>query len=213
MTQIQREVIPITVLGASNSGKTSLIQQYTNQYYDPNTLSTIGYEFKIKNIKIKIKNEEKVVKIKIWDTSGQEIYFEQALISLKNCLGALIIYDITDKKSFDIVDNWIDNIYNVKDNKKFPLILIGNKIDLKDERIISFDEGKNKASNYNIDFYESSAKENIYVEESFQHLIDKIVDINIKDFTKGIDVQNFELKNHKDVKKNNCCGNENKGKK
>ena len=59
----------------------------------------------------------------------------------------------------------------------------------------------------------STEKENIYVEESFQHLIDKIVEININDFTKGIDVQNFELKNHKDVKKNNCCGNENKGKK
>ena len=213
MSQILREVIPINVLGATNVGKTSLIQQYTNQYYETNTLSTIGYEFKMKNIKIKIDNEEKNLKLKIWDTSGQEIYFEQALISLKNCLGALIIYDITDKKTFDNVDNWIDNIYNVKDKKKFPLILIGNKIDLKDERIISFDEGKNKASNYNIDFYESSAKENIYVEESFQHLIDKIVDINIKDFTKGIDVQNFELKNHKDVKKKNCCGNENKGKK
>ena len=67
MSQILREVIPINVLGATNVGKTSLIQQYTNQYYETNTLSTIGYEFKMKNIKIKIDNIEKNVKLKIWD--------------------------------------------------------------------------------------------------------------------------------------------------
>ena len=212
MSQILREVIPISILGASNAGKTSIIQQYTNQYYDTNTLSTIGYEFKFKNIKIKIDNEEKNLKLKIWDTSGQEIYFEQALISLKTSLGCLVIYDITDKKSFEIVDKWIESIYNLKDYKKFPVILIGNKSDLKDERIISFDEGKKKAIQHNIDFYETSAKENTNVEQVFQSLIDKIVNINKTEFLKEMD-SNFELKNDKVEKKGKCCGNENKGKK
>ena len=125
----------------------------------------------------------------------------------------MVIYDITDKKSFEIVNKWIDSIFNLKDYKKFPDILIGNKIDLKDERIISFDEGKKKAIQHNIDFYETSAKENINVELVFQSLIDKIVEINKKEFLTQIDSINFELKNDKVEKKGKCCGNENKGKK
>ena len=213
MSQILREVIPINVLGATNVGKTSLIQQYTNQYYETNTLSTIGYEFKMKNIKIKIDNIEKNVKLKIWDTSGQDIYFEQALITIKNCLGSLIVYDVSDKKSFQLVDKYLDNVYSKKDKKKFPIILIGNKCDLDEEREISFEEGKKKADSYQIDFYETSAKNNINVENVFKYLTDKIVQMNQNEFLEGIDVNHFELKNNKDEKKKgNCCGNEKKEK-
>ena len=213
MSQILREVIPINVLGATNVGKTSLIQQYTNQYYETNTLSTIGYEFKMKNIKIKIDNIEKNVKLKIWDTSGQDIYFEQALITIKNCLGSLIVYDVSDKKSFQLVDKYLDNVYCKKDKKKFPIILIGNKCDLDEERKVSFEEGKKKADSYQIDFYETSAKNNINVENVFKYLTDKIVQMNQNEFLEGIDVNHFELKNNKDEKKKgNCCGNEKKEK-
>ena len=213
MSQILREVIPINVLGATNVGKTSLIQQYTNQYYETNTLSTIGYEFKMKNIKIKIDNIEKNVKLKIWDTSGQDIYFEQALITIKNCLGSLIVYDVSDKKSFQLVDKYLDNVYSKKDKKKFPIILIGNKCDLNEEREVSFEEGKKKADSYQIDFYETSAKNNINVENVFKYLTDKIVQMNQNEFLEGIDVNHFELKNNKDEKKKgNCCGNEKKEK-
>ena len=213
MSQILREVIPINVLGATNVGKTSLIQQYTNQYYETNTLSTIGYEFKMKNIKIKIDNIEKNVKLKIWDTSGQDIYFEQALITIKNCLGSLIVYDVSDKKSFQLVDKYLDNVYSKKDKKKFPIILIGNKCDLDEEREVSFEEGKKKADSYQIDFYETSAKNNINVENVFKYLTDKIVQMNQNEFLVGIDVNHFELKNNKyEKKKGNCCGNEKKEK-
>ena len=213
MSQILREVIPINVLGATNVGKTSLIQQYTNQYYETNTLSTIGYEFKMKNIKIKIDNIEKNVKLKIWDTSGQDIYFEQALITIKNCLGSLIVYDVSDKKSFQLVDKYLDNVYSKKDKKKFPIILIGNKCDLDEEREVSFEEGKKKADSYQIDFYETSAKNNINVENVFKYLTDKIVQMNQNEFLVGIDVNHFELKNNKEEKKKgNCCGNEKKEK-
>ena len=213
MSQILREVIPINVLGATNVGKTSLIQQYTNQYYETNTLSTIGYEFKMKNIKIKIDNIEKNVKLKIWDTSGQDIYFEQALITIKNCLGSLIVYDVSDKNSFQLVDKYLDNVYSKKDKKKFPIILIGNKCDLDEEREVSFEEGKKKADSYQIDFYETSAKNNINVENVFKYLTDKIVQMNQNEFLEGIDVNHFELKNNKDEKKKgNCCGNEKKEK-
>ena len=201
MSQILREVIPINVLGATNVGKTSLIQQYTNQYYETNTLSTIGYEFKMKNIKIKIDNIEKNVKLKIWDTSGQDIYFEQALITIKNCLGSLIVYDVSDKKSFQLVDKYLDNVYSKKDKKKFPIILIGNKCDLDEEREVSFEEGKKKADSYQIDFYETSAKNNINVENVFKYLTDKIVQMNKNEFLEGIDVNHFELKNNKEEKK------------
>ena len=206
MSQILREVIPINVLGATNVGKTSLIQQYTNQYYETNTLSTIGYEFKFKNIKIKIDNEEKNLKLKIWDTSGQEIYFEQALISLKNCLGALIIYDITDKKTFDNVDNWIDNIYNVKDKKKFPLILIGNKIDLKDERIVTYVEGKNFAQSYNVKYFETSAITREGIVELFENICQDYSNTNRKKSIDG-NIKLDEIKKNNDDENNNgCCG-------
>ena len=200
MSQILRKVIPISILGASNVGKTSIIQQYTNQYYNTNTLSTIRYEFKFKNIKIKIDNEEKNLKLKIWDTSGQEIYFEQALISLKTSLGCLVIYDITDKKSFEIVDKWIESIYNLKDYKKFPVILIGNKSDLKDEREVSYKEGENFAKKYNIKFFECSAKEGINVKEAFQCLIDNIIQLYKDDILKEKNNKKVILKKENEKK-------------
>ena len=167
----------------------------------------------MKNIKIKIDNIEKNVKLKIWDTSGQDIYFEQALITIKNCLGSLIVYDVSDKKSFQLVDKYLDNVYSKKDKKKFPIILIGNKCDLDEEREVSFEEGKKKADSYQIDFYETSAKNNINVENVFKYLTDKIVQMNQNEFLEGIDVNHFELKNNKDEKKKgNCCGNEKKEK-
>ena len=124
MSTIYRQFIPIVVLGNSDVGKTSLITQYTSQQFNENTLSTIGYEFKIKNINVNIDGKEKTIKLKIWDTAGQEKYREQILVPLKNCLGAIILYDITNNKSFESVKEWIDLIDTKKDIKSFPLILV-----------------------------------------------------------------------------------------
>ena len=208
MSTIYRQFIPIVVLGNSDVGKTSLITQYTSQQFNENTLSTIGYEFKIKNINVNIDGKEKTIKLKIWDTAGQEKYREQILVPLKNCLGAIILYDITNNKSFESVKEWIDLIDTKKDIKSFPLILVANKIDLNDSRIINYDDGKNLADKHNFPFYEICASQNINVEETFKCLVDKIIEIYKKDFINdndGSKEENFELKKNKVQKESGCC--------
>ena len=161
----------LLTLGNSKVGKTSFILKYTEDTFTTNTSTTIGIDYKDK-YEI-LKNNQKV-KIAIYDTNGQERYKSLSLNYLKKADGILLFYDITDKESFDSIKEWMQSIYDVKDNN-FPIVLIGNKIDLEDERIVTKEEGESESLKYNIKFYETSCKDNINIKESILFLIYKIL--------------------------------------
>ena len=202
------EIIKIGSLGNSDVGKTQFSKKYTNSNYNSSfNISTVGVEFYTKE---KILSNGKKYKINIYDTAGQEKFRSLSLNSIRNYDGVFLMYDITNFKSFDSISEWIKNIYEKKD-ENFPLILIGNKCDLKDEREVSEEEGLETAEKYKTTYFETSVKEGINVEEAIDELINKIIaqkkeEENSKD--KKDEIKNIKLDKSKSINKVKfkCCG-------
>ena len=118
--------------------------------------------------------------------------------------GIVVVYDITNRQSFDDINFWLNEIKE-KANKNTVLLLVGNKCDLEDERKVSFQEGKDFADNNGIKFIETSAKTNQNVDEAFEILIDEVIKNN-KDILKKID-KNIVLERQNVYKKKvgGCC--------
>ena len=170
------EKINIILLGNSEVGKTSFILRYTEDFFQPIYLTTIGIDFKVKNITF---SNNKSYKLFFYDTTGQEKYKSISLNLIKNSDGILLMYDITKKKSFESITNWMESIKDIKE-ESFPIVLVGNKTDLKDKREVQKEEGKEIATKYGIDFFEISNKDGINIEESCLSLVKKIIEYKEK---------------------------------
>ena len=115
--------------------------------------ATINLDFSYKNIKI----GEYIYRVQLWDTVGQENFQLISRGYYKNGVCALVVYDITNKDSFDNVKKWIEEV-KTNGPSTISLILVGNKIDLIDQRIITYEEGEELASENSMLFFETSAK-------------------------------------------------------
>ena len=164
------ERINMIILGDSSVGKSSFIIRYTENQFQDEYLATIGIDFRIVTKKIR----ERQYKLFFYDTMGQEKYKSVALNIIKLAEGVILIYDITNGKSFDSIPNWIEKIQNVKGNK-FPLILCGNKVDEIDKRQVSIKEGEELANKFKIKFFETSNKDGTNIDEAVLCIIDKIL--------------------------------------
>ena len=127
-------------LGNSEVGKTCYILKYTENVFQELYLTTVGIDFKIKTETI----NNKQYKLFLYDTTGQEKYKSIALNIIRNAQGIILMYDITNKKSFESIPEWIKSIRDSK-GENFPMILLGNKLDKEDIRVISEKEGKELA--------------------------------------------------------------------
>ena len=184
--------IKLITLGNSKVGKSSYILRYTDNEFSFHMSTTIGIDFKDKTETLD--NNEKI-KIILYDTNGQERYKSISFNMLKNADAVLLFYDITDKSSFESIKDWIQSIYEFK-NKDFPIVLIGNKIDKEEERVITKNEGESEALKYNIKHFEISCKDSINIREPILHLI-SIVNSGDKE---GNIKLNHKSKNKKDKK-------------
>ena len=189
----------IMILGESKVGKTSLIKRYTKDEFGGAYLATVGMDFEDKIIDI----DNKKVRLQIWDTAGQERFRNVTKKYFQSSNGLLIVYDITDKESFEKINFWVDSIKNyAPENVK--LILVGNKCDLINKREVTVEEGENYAKKLNIKFFESSAKDGTNVKDLFFYLANKIYQ---DDKTKRKDNKDNGMKlesgNKKGKKK--CC--------
>ena len=161
MFNIDIRVINIIVIGDTIAGKTCLINNYLGIN---NTYETIRSDYYVK----KIKNSDNIIySLKIWDTPGMESYRSLVLYRLKNMRGIILVYSIDNENTFNNINNWINSIEHVIDISKTPIILVGNKKDLENERIISEEEGRKIAEDYNFKFFETSAKTGENVNEIF----------------------------------------------
>jgi len=206
--KIQKEIIKLGTLGESKVGKTNLSNVFIGNKFDDEELSTIGVGNLIKKIDIKYKEKSKSISLKIWDTAGQERFKSVATQYIKSCDGLLIVYAVNDRTSFEKIEEWLKEVEEKKNtNNKVPLVLIGNKIDLENERVVSKEEGEKLAEKYNIEFFECSAKKGINVNEAFQYLIDSCVEIHHDDIFNAIKKINI---NNEKVDNNCCKGNKKK---
>jgi Ras-related protein Rab-8A len=153
--------IKILMIGDSGVGKTCLLLRYANDQFSPTFITTIGIDFKIKNIIL----DGKRIKLQIWDTAGQERFRTITTSYFRGAQGILLIYDVTDRQTFLSIRNWVSQVQmhaDISVNK----LLIGNKCDMEN-RSVSTEEGEGLAKEYNIPFFETSAKQDINVGASF----------------------------------------------
>ena len=165
--------INIMILGNSKVGKTCFILRYTDNIFQEVYLSTIGIDFKTKTETV----NNKQYKIYLYDTTGQEKYKSIALNIIKNAQGIILMYDITDRKSFESIPDWIKSVKDAK-GSNFPMILLGNKLDKEDVRVIKEKEGKELADEYKIKFFETSNKTGTNIQEAGKALVNEILKIN-----------------------------------
>ena len=184
----------IITLGSSEVGKTCIIRRYIDNEYISSTISTIGIDCKAKIFTI---NSIKY-KIIYYDTAGQERYASISSKYIKSANGVILVYDITNKKTFSKIEEW-SNILE-RNNKNYSAVLVGNKMDLESERQVSTNEGLTLANKLNIEFFETSCLTNQNIEE----MMNKISTLTINRFDSK---RNSNLSLNKVNKKNgkNCC--------
>ena len=171
-----KEKIVLMLLGSSSVGKTSFIIRYTENIFQELCLSTFGIDFMTKIIVFKGKQ----YKLIFYDTSGQEKYKSMAVNMIKNSDCILMMYDITDKKSYDSINEWMKSVKEAKGDD-CPMILLGNKMDLEDEREITEEEGINLANEFGIEFFETSNKNNINIKEAIDSILNTFIEKREKD--------------------------------
>ena len=189
------------VLGESRVGKTSLIKRYTKDQFGGVYLTTVGIDFQDKTIEI----EDKKVKLQVWDTAGQERFRNVAKNYFQSSNGFLLVFDITDKESFQkLNDFWMDQL-NMHAPKKAKSVLVGNKSDLAGQRQVSIEDAEEFAKNNNLKYYEVSAKEGTKVVELFFYLANEIYQSHT--YEENNYNKNITLKKEKSKKKDKkkCC--------
>ena len=158
----------VVLIGDMKVGKTNIVSRYIKNEFNKDSMSTIGVEFGSKELVIEGHN----VKVQIWDTAGQEKYKSITNAYYKGAKGAFVVYDITNKNSFDNADNWLNNLRASAD-KKCSIILIGNKSDLENKREVSIEQGEEKAKNNEIAFMETSALSGDNIDKAFEMMINE----------------------------------------
>jgi len=155
-------LIKLLLIGDSGVGKSCLLLRFSEDSFAPSFITTIGIDYKIRTIEL----DGKKIKLQIWDTAGQERFRTITTAYYRSAMGVLLVYDVTDDKSFANIKNWIRNIEQHA-SENINKVLVGNKCDLVDKRIIDTARGKSLADEFKIPFYETSAKNSINVEEAF----------------------------------------------
>lgn len=161
----------ILTLGEQSVGKTSILLRFTDNKFYSNHIYTIGIDYKFKIVNI----NNKTVKLKIWDTAGQERFRNITQQYYKGTDGVFLVYDITDRNTFEKVRDWMKQIKEHTQTENIGIMLLGNKCDLNDKREVSFEEGNGLANEYGIMFKETSAYKDINISECFNDLVTNIM--------------------------------------
>lgn len=165
-------LIKLLLIGDSGVGKSCLLLRYSDDSFTSSFITTIGIDFKIKSILL----DDKKVKLQIWDTAGQERFRTITTAYYRGAMGILLVYDVGDQNSFNNVVNWMRQI-DEHAAENVNRVLIGNKCDVDaSQRQVTYEMGKSLADEYGIRFFETSAKNNINVEEAFMCMAKDIVD-------------------------------------
>ena len=197
--------IKIMLLGQSQIGKTSFIQRYVKNNFNLSYITTVGIDFQLKQIKM----NNKSIKLQIWDTAGQERFKNITKSYFHSSDGFIVGYDITSRLSFTNVSTWLKEI-NDNAPEEIQKILIGNKCDLN-EREVTTEEGKKLAEENGMKFFETSAKNDINVKETFEAITKDILDAQYKeegDVNRNslvIDRKTEKKKDEEKEKKKGCC--------
>ena len=163
----------VLLLGDTDVGKSSLILRYTEETFNSKLVNSIGVDFKMKKKEI----DGKIIKVQIWDTAGHERFRSITYSYYRGANAIIIVFDITDKKSFLSITEWLKQIEKHAKENVFKF-LVGNKSDLAEERKVTFEEAKEYADKHDLPYIETSAKEGININELFESSIKSFLSSN-----------------------------------
>ncbi|XP_042379466.1 ras-related protein RABA5c-like [Zingiber officinale] len=165
----EQYLFKIVIIGDSAVGKSNLLSRYARNEFNLHSKATIGVEFQTQSMEI----NGKEVKTQIWDTAGQERFRAVTSAYYRGAVGALVVYDISRRTTFDSIPRWLQEI-NTHCDTTMAKLLVGNKCDLENIRNISVEEGKSLAEAEGLFFIETSALDSTNVKEAFEIVIKEI---------------------------------------
>ncbi|XP_010491702.1 PREDICTED: ras-related protein RABA4a-like [Camelina sativa] len=174
-------VFKLVLIGDSGVGKSQILSRYARNEFSLDSKATIGVEFQTRTLVM----DHKSVKAQIWDTAGQERYRAVTSAYYRGAVGAMLVYDVSRRQTFDHIPRWLEELRNHAD-KNIVIILVGNKSDLEDQRAISMEDAKEFAEKEGLFFLETSALNAVNVESAFSTVLTEIFNfVNKKSLVAG----------------------------
>ena len=200
MSNEPKYTFKILTLGESGVGKTCILRRFVENKFLKNHLATIGIDFRAKTIQI----NGYEVKLKIWDTAGEERFRNITNQYYKGADGIVLIFDITDQNTFDKIQDWMNQINSNTQTNEIGLVLIGNKKDLENNRTVTYKDGEALGKELGIKYFETSALTGEGIKEAFEHVTKEILKKkNLEnDENGGVMLNMNQKKNQKD---SGCC--------
>ena len=189
-------------IGDSAVGKTSIINRFLRNSFDASEPSTIGALYESYN---ETRNG-KSIELQIWDTAGQEQYRSLGPIYFRSSAGAILVYDITNQKTFENLEEWLTSFRNVG-AENTVVIVVGNKNDLSDQRVVSREQGEEWAQAHGCSYTETSALMGYGVKNLFKMFIDALLaqsSVDHEQKTNRKEPKEISQK-EKEEKKGGCC--------
>ncbi|KAK8890953.1 hypothetical protein M9Y10_028154 [Tritrichomonas musculus] len=146
--------LKIVVVGDSGVGKTCLLLRFVHDQWEGDTQPTLGVEFLTKVVETE---DEHHIQLQLWDTAGQELFRSVTRGYYRGAAGALIVFDLTSRDSFNSVERWYQDLKEIA-SSDVVTALIGNKNDLEDKRDVTYEEAKQYADEHGMKYFETSAK-------------------------------------------------------
>eukprot|EP00484_Ammonia_sp_Unknown_P005353 CAMPEP_0197056828 /NCGR_PEP_ID=MMETSP1384-20130603/90060_1 /TAXON_ID=29189 /ORGANISM="Ammonia sp." /LENGTH=202 /DNA_ID=CAMNT_0042491001 /DNA_START=96 /DNA_END=704 /DNA_ORIENTATION=+ len=171
MTTAYDYLFKFTIIGDSGVGKSCLMMRFADDTFNESFITTIGVDFRFRTINV----DDKVVKLQIWDTAGQEKFKTITSSYYRNAHAVMIVYDVSDRKSFDNIESWLGDIEKFCPDKVSKMI-IGNKCDIEpSERQVELSFAQSYAENLKIPYMETSAKTADNVEHAFYSMVQQLI--------------------------------------
>ncbi|XP_034264612.1 ras-related protein Rab-37 isoform X2 [Pantherophis guttatus] len=189
----------VMLLGDSGVGKTCFLVQFKDGAFLSGTfIATVGIDFRNKVVTV----DDVKVKLQIWDTAGQERFRSVTHAYYRDAQALLLLYDITNKVSFDSIRAWLTEIHEYA-QKDVVIMLLGNKADMSSERVIRTEDGESLAREYGVPFMETSAKTGMNVELAFLAIAKELKQRAVKQ----LDEPRFQIHDYieSEKRRSNCC--------
>lgn len=206
----RRPVLTILAVGNSAVGKTAIIKAFNGESFSNTFLPTIGTDLTFVNTEIDIDGIKTKIRVKVWDSAGQERYQNLIAQTIHNTEGIFIVYDVTEQSTFNDLEKWIEKLNELVPINAFPIIVIGNKIDLTEKRVVKKEVAEEFCQSHGFPYFETTCKESETVFPAIKCLLQKVYIAN-RDMYK-VKSEPTEEKPVVTLEESKCCGGKKKEK-